>query len=62
MNHAIYCKHCGKEVDPKIIDDVHLTGIKDNDIVCPTCTKKVIRNILDRLDKMEKAARAVLGK
>jgi len=61
MNHNIYCRDCGKIIDPKIIADVHVDGFADDDIICVACTKRRHARLRNLLDAMEEADRAALN-
>lgn len=39
MSKSVYCRSCGELIDPEIIDDVHVDGFDDDDIVCQKCAK-----------------------
>lgn len=38
----ITCKKCGEPIADEIIDDLHVDGIADDDIVCNLCTVKML--------------------
>jgi hypothetical protein len=38
----ITCKCCGNEIGQRIIDDVHVDGFDDADIICVKCTKEIL--------------------
>jgi len=38
----ITCKVCRKEMDPKIINSLHVDGFPDDDIICAKCTAELI--------------------